>query len=55
MTAEKPELLQNENVPDTPLSGRFSETLSVHNDVAKLVEQTHMHVCNEYCLRFQKK
>ena len=55
MTAEKPELLPNENVPDTPLSGLFSETLSVQNDVAKLVEQTHMHVCNDYCLRFQKK
>lgn len=55
MTGEKPEMQMNEPIPDAPLSGRFCETVSVKNDLAKLVEQTHMHDCNDYCLRFQKK
>ena len=55
MTGEKPLLRPDEPVPESPLSGRFCETLSINNDVAKLVEQTHMHECNNYCLRFQKK
>lgn len=55
MTGEKPVLRPDEPIPESPLSGRFCETLSINNDVSKLVEQTHMHECNNYCLRFQKK
>jgi predicted phage-related endonuclease len=55
LTAEKPKINQNEDNNQCPLSGTFSETKSIENDLANLVQQTHMHKCNNFCMRYRKR
>ena len=55
LTAEKPEINRSENNCQTPLSGTFSATESITNDLANLVQQTHMHKCNNFCMRYRKR
>jgi len=52
LTGEKPdgEIDTNDNELK-PLSTRFCEAISTKNDLAKLVEDAHMHKCNNFCLR----
>ena len=55
LTAEKPVIDESVEVPDKPLSKGFHDTNSVKNDAAVLVENVHMHKCNDYCLRYVKR
>ena len=55
LTAEKPVVDESVHVPDKPLSDTFHNTKSVLNDAAVLVENVHMHKCNDYCLRYVKR
>jgi len=56
LTGEKPdcEIDTNDNELK-PLSTRFCEAVSTKNDLAKLVEDAHMHKCNNFCLRSKKR
>ena len=56
LTGEKPdgEIDTNDNELK-PLSTRFCEAISTKNDLAKLVEDAHMHKCNNFCLRSKKR
>ena len=55
LTAEKPEIEKNEHKSESPLEGTFSTTKSIHNDLVHLVQQTHMHECNNFCMRYRKR
>ena len=55
LTAEKPVIDENRDIPDKPLSSCFHTTKSVPNDAAVLVDNVHMHKCNDYCLRYVKR
>ena len=56
LTGEKPDgdIDTNDNELK-PLSTRFCEAVSTKNDLAKLVEDAHMHKCNNFCLRSKKR
>jgi hypothetical protein len=55
LTGEKPVIDENRNIPGKPLSECFHTTKSIHNDAAVLVDNVHMHKCNDYCLRYVKR
>ena len=52
---QKPVIDESVEVPDKPLSNGFHNTNSVKNDAAVLVDNVHMHKCNDYCLRYVKR
>jgi hypothetical protein len=54
LTAELPTINNDEPKVIDALQSHYSNTSSVNNDFLNLVQDTAIHECNNYCLRFRK-
>jgi hypothetical protein len=52
LTEEKPDAVTDKTFK--ALSKRFHEVHSVHEDVAMLCDECHMHKCNDFCMRYKR-